>query len=180
MPCSEVATAHDSLPQAGFGLVTALGVTSCIVDDQRFSNFLGAVSVACRPGGSLVLVDSLSRGPDALTQFRSGYVARYRAVDNYRTAVRAAGFGASRRARPRFTRPIPRHGMGARSGDEPTLLVQAFDLILYFSQLTGDNGSGGEPGVTKGDVCREFEVVGREDRRPPTTLQPASPRLRST
>lgn len=87
----QVATVDDPLP-GDQALVAALGVTSCIVDDEGFHGFLAACAGACRPGGSLVLVDSLSRSEDALTRFRSGYVARYRDVPSYSAAVEATGF----------------------------------------------------------------------------------------
>lgn len=87
-----VAEGADELPAGNFGLVAALGVTSCIVDDAAFRRFLDGMAAACRVGGHLVLVDSLSRQGDALNRFASGYVARYRPVDVYRSAVQTAGF----------------------------------------------------------------------------------------
>jgi SAM-dependent methyltransferase len=86
----EVATTLDPLPTA-LGLVMALGMTSCLVDDTGFHQFLSDVASALQPGGSLVLVDSLSRGEDALTKFASGYVARYRDRSSYIAAIESVG-----------------------------------------------------------------------------------------
>lgn len=86
-----VADATD-IHEQDYDLVLALGVTSCLVDDQTFQAFLTTVHGATTPGATVLTVDSLSRRRDTLTRFPDGYVARYRSEEDYVTAFASAGF----------------------------------------------------------------------------------------
>lgn len=87
-----VADALAPLEAGAYDLVMALGFTSCLTDDQVFTDALTLMHDALKPGGTLITVDSLTFGSDRLASFDSGYVARYRNEWEYRAAIKAVGF----------------------------------------------------------------------------------------
>ncbi len=87
-----IADVLEPLDAGAYDLVMALGVTSCLVDDAVFTDFLGLVHAALATGGMFITVDSLAKSKERLDRYESGYVARYRNEGAYVQAIEAAGF----------------------------------------------------------------------------------------
>ena len=75
-----------------FDLVSCMGVTSCIIDDVKFLAILDSFKMLSKNGGFLLMIDSLSTGQDQLASDQSGYIAKYRSIDDYRTLIARRGF----------------------------------------------------------------------------------------
>jgi 2-polyprenyl-3-methyl-5-hydroxy-6-metoxy-1,4-benzoquinol methylase len=73
------------------GIVSCLGVTSCVLDEAKFGRVLDRIVKATAEGGHLLLVDTLSDGKEATRAYRNGYVAKYRQRAAYERALTTRG-----------------------------------------------------------------------------------------
>lgn len=87
-----VADVTDPLEAGVYDLVMALGVTSCLTDDDVLAAMLANVHAALKSDGTFITVDSVTPGPERLARFDNGYVARYRNEWRYVDLMRDAGF----------------------------------------------------------------------------------------
>ena len=79
-------------PQPAFyDLVSCMGVLSTIIDDWAFRRILQVMRSALRPGGRLLLRDSLSRLPEGQLIESETYATRYRNEDAYRREFEELG-----------------------------------------------------------------------------------------
>lgn len=78
-----------------FHLVACLGVVSCIHDDQKFLMLVRKLVSLSLPGGYLILVDTLGRNGEITKAYRNGYVARYRAQNEYESMFLGSGLKLS-------------------------------------------------------------------------------------
>lgn len=83
---------EDISPLARYDLVSCMGVTSCIIDDSKFLSVLDKLETLSANGGRLLLIDSLSTVHDQVVRDQSGYVAKYRSIDDYRELISRRGF----------------------------------------------------------------------------------------
>ena len=77
--------------RSGYDLVSCMGVLSTIVDDWAFRKITAAMRVALRPGGLLLLRDSVSRLPDGELVESDTYATRYRNEEAYRNRFAELG-----------------------------------------------------------------------------------------
>lgn len=83
----------DSIrPLEKYELVVCMGVTSCIIDDVKFLRILDRLALLVRPDGYLIMRDTLSNGKDQTFSDESGFISKYRAVDDYLELVTRRGF----------------------------------------------------------------------------------------
>lgn len=80
------------VPFEKYDLVTCFGVTSCIVDDIKFIRIVDKFKMLSREGAYLLLIDTLSSVQEQSITDQSGYIAKYRAVDDYRSLVARRDF----------------------------------------------------------------------------------------
>jgi len=80
------------LPYEKYDLVTCFGVTSCIIDDIKFLRIVDKFKMLSRDGAYLLLIDTLSSAQEQSVTDQSGYIAKYRAIDDYRGLVVRRGF----------------------------------------------------------------------------------------
>ncbi len=69
-----------------------MGVTSGIIDDFEMGLLLDRLAALIFPDGSLILKDTLSTAEQKTIEQPDGYVARYRNVVDYVSAVTRRGF----------------------------------------------------------------------------------------
>jgi len=82
----------EAVPGPGpFGLVSCIGVLSCIVDPEKYARVCRMLSIQTGPGGYLLLVDTLSNSGEVRRAYRNGYVARYRDRGDYAAAFARGG-----------------------------------------------------------------------------------------
>ncbi len=76
---------------ASYDVVSCMGVLSGIIDNESFLRVTQRIRASAKPGGLLVLKESLSIGePQGV--HTDGYIAVYRNIDDYLEAFRNAGF----------------------------------------------------------------------------------------
>lgn len=90
--CFEIDRLEDTLALRRYDLVSCMGVTSCMIDELSFLFMLDRLRAALRPGGKLLMKESLSLGADRLHDSGDGYLARYRGISDYRQAFLRRGF----------------------------------------------------------------------------------------
>lgn len=66
-----------------YDLVSCMGVLSCLIDDDDFHESARRLVELVAPGGFLLLVDTLGTVRPLLRTYKIGYVARYRAREEY-------------------------------------------------------------------------------------------------
>lgn len=86
--CAEI---ERVLPAQTFDLVACMGVTSCVIDDLAFLATIDRLMQLSRPGGHVLLVDTLSTRHGHVSTDASGYVAHYRAATDYRKILERRG-----------------------------------------------------------------------------------------
>lgn len=79
------------LQPSTYDLVSCMGVLSTIIDGWAFHRILQAMRSALRPGGRLLLRDSLSRLPEGQLIESETYATRYRNEDDYRREFEELG-----------------------------------------------------------------------------------------
>lgn len=94
----EVMDLEGDLPTQAADVVLCLGVFSCIHDDAVWERILAQFGRLVKPGGWLVLRDSVSLGQRWTKTYPQGYYACYRRRAEYLAAVAAAGFELKREA----------------------------------------------------------------------------------
>jgi ubiquinone/menaquinone biosynthesis C-methylase UbiE len=83
----------DDLPQdSQVDLLTCMGVSSCLTDESKYARLLNRITALVRPGGRLIMIDSLTKGQSRYSASDNGYVARYRNDAEYRQSLRDRGF----------------------------------------------------------------------------------------
>lgn len=75
---------------ASYDLVCCMGVLSGLIDNDAFLRAVRTLVSASKPGGMLLLKDSLSVGTAQATEW-NGYTAVYRNIDDYLSAFRTLG-----------------------------------------------------------------------------------------
>jgi 2-polyprenyl-3-methyl-5-hydroxy-6-metoxy-1,4-benzoquinol methylase len=75
-----------------YDVVACMGVISTIVDEWALQRAVGALSRATKPGGILLLRDSVSLLPDGQLVESSDYATRYRNVESYRRVFEELNF----------------------------------------------------------------------------------------
>ncbi|RYE41858.1 MAG: class I SAM-dependent methyltransferase [Hyphomicrobiales bacterium] len=86
--CAEI---ERVLPAETFDLVACMGVTSCLIDDLTFLAAIDKLMQLARPGGHVLLVDTLSTEHGHVSTDASGYVAHYRAATDYQKILEKRG-----------------------------------------------------------------------------------------
>lgn len=82
----------EAVPGSGpFGLVSCIGVLSCIVDPDKYARVCSMLGADLTVDGYLLLVDTLSSSGEVRRAYRNGYVARYRDHNAYVAAFQQAG-----------------------------------------------------------------------------------------
>ncbi|WP_414881818.1 methyltransferase domain-containing protein [Pseudomonas sp. IT-P2] len=80
-------------PFEKFDLVSCMGVTSCIIDDSKFIFFLQKLHALVKNHGHLLMIDTLSTTHEQSAEDpESGYLAKYRSIEDYRLLFNRAGF----------------------------------------------------------------------------------------
>lgn len=80
--------ALDDIPESGqYDLVACMGVLSCLLHDATYLQTVAKCRNLTRPGGHLLLVDTVADGREIVRAYRSGYVARYRNRNDYERAI---------------------------------------------------------------------------------------------
>lgn len=82
---------EDLRPVETFDLVACLGVTSCVIDDLAFLAAVDKLMQLAKPGGHVLLVDTLATENGRVASDATGYVAHYRAVADYRKIFERRG-----------------------------------------------------------------------------------------
>lgn len=82
---------EDLRPMETFDLVACLGVTSCVIDDLAFLTVVDKLMQLAKPGGYVLLVDTLATESGRVASDSTGYVAHYRAVADYRKIFERRG-----------------------------------------------------------------------------------------
>ncbi len=72
-------------------LVSCMGVLSCMVDHVRYSQAIGIICGLVKPGGLLMLIDTVAMNKSFTRTYRNGYVAHYRSEASYETAILETG-----------------------------------------------------------------------------------------
>jgi O-antigen biosynthesis protein len=75
-----------------YELVSCMGVISTIIDEWAFLQVRDVLTEAVKPGGLLLLRDSVSLLPEGRLVDTSDYATRYRNRDEYRRAFQSVGF----------------------------------------------------------------------------------------
>ena len=78
----DITTTH--MQEAAYDVVSCMGVLSTIVDEWAFRKITAGLSNAMRPGGLLLLRDSVSLLPEGQLIESDTYATRYRNEDAYR------------------------------------------------------------------------------------------------
>ncbi len=79
-------------PFEKFHLVSAMGVTSCIIDDSKFLFFINKLKAFAQEDAFIFMIDTLSTVTDQMATDQNGYIAKYRSIDDYRSVLLRAGF----------------------------------------------------------------------------------------
>jgi SAM-dependent methyltransferase len=79
-------------PLDKYDLISCMGVTSCIIDDLKLLSMLDKLPMMSRKGTLLLMIDSLSSEQDRLASDPNGYVAKYRAIEEYLHLIARRGF----------------------------------------------------------------------------------------
>jgi len=82
---------EDLRPVETFDLVACLGVTSCVIDDLAFLAAVDKLMQLAKPGGHVLLVDTLATETGRVASDATGYVAHYRAAADYRKIFERRG-----------------------------------------------------------------------------------------
>ncbi|MFN7154911.1 MAG: methyltransferase domain-containing protein [Acidovorax sp.] len=82
---------EDLRPVETFDLVACLGVTSCVIDDLAFLAAADKLMQLVKPGGHVLLVDTLARGGGRVASDVTGYVAHYRTIADYQKVFERRG-----------------------------------------------------------------------------------------
>lgn len=85
------AAIEDLRPVETFDLVACLGVTSCVIDDLAFLATVDKLMLLAKPGGHILLVDTLSTENGRVASDATGYVAHYRAAADYQKIFERRG-----------------------------------------------------------------------------------------
>ena len=88
----EVQEIEAVAPLEKFDLVSCLGVTSCIISETKFLAFIVRLKELSKKGGYLLLIDTLSTVQTQRASDGSGYLAKYRSIDDYRQLFSRRGF----------------------------------------------------------------------------------------
>lgn len=85
------AAIEDLRPLETFDLVACLGVTSCVIDDLAFLAAVDKLMQLAKPGGYVLLEDTLSTESGRIASDATGYVAHYRAATDYQRIFERRG-----------------------------------------------------------------------------------------
>ncbi len=78
----------DDVPESDqYDLVACMGVFSCLLHEETYLEAVAKCRNLTRPGGHLLLVDTVADGREIVRAYRSGYVARYRNRNDYEQAI---------------------------------------------------------------------------------------------
>lgn len=88
----EVKELEDTPIEEKFELVASMGVTSCILDDQKFINVLNILKACSVNNGYLLMIDSLALSGERIASGDNGYIAKYRNLDSYKSILESMGF----------------------------------------------------------------------------------------
>lgn len=80
------------VPFEKFDVVSCMGVTSCIIDDSKFIFFLQKLRGLSKTAGHLLMIDTISTANEQNAEDQSGYLAKYRSIEDYKMLFRRAGF----------------------------------------------------------------------------------------
>lgn len=80
------------VPHEKYDLVSCMGVTSCIIDDIKFLSILDKFRLLSKPGGRLLLIDTLSVEQEKVVPDQSGYIAKYRNIVDYLNLIVRRGY----------------------------------------------------------------------------------------
>jgi SAM-dependent methyltransferase len=80
------------VPHEKYDLVSCMGVTSCIIDDIKFLSILDKFRLLSKPGSSLLLIDTLSLEQEKIVSDHSGYIAKYRNMEDYLNLIVRRGY----------------------------------------------------------------------------------------
>lgn len=83
-------------PFKKFDIVSCMGVTSCIIDDSEFIFFLQKLRALTKNGGHLLIIDTISTASEQSAEDHSGYLAKYRSIEDYKLLFRRVGFAAQK------------------------------------------------------------------------------------
>ncbi|MFJ2536221.1 methyltransferase domain-containing protein [Pseudomonas sp. NPDC087614] len=84
------------VPFEKFDVVSCMGVTSCIIDDSKFIFFLQKLRELSKTAGDLLMIDTISTANEQNAEDQSGYLAKYRSIEDYKILFRRAGFAVQR------------------------------------------------------------------------------------
>ncbi len=70
-------------PFSKFSMVVCMGVTSCMIDDVKFIRILEKFKSLVKPGGYLLMIDTLSTSLEQSASDGNGYLAKYRSINDY-------------------------------------------------------------------------------------------------
>ena len=74
-----------------YDLVTCMGVTSCIVDDEKYANAVDSLTGSLREDGHLLLIDTVALGKTVTKAQKHGYIGKYRNATQYMDQVMSRG-----------------------------------------------------------------------------------------
>ncbi len=80
-------------PLEKYDLVSCMGLTSTILDDLTFLRLLDRIKMLSKPGGIVLLNDTLSLAVEQVFRCDDGYAEKYRSVNDYRQLIIRRGFG---------------------------------------------------------------------------------------
>lgn len=87
-----VADLESFNPLGAYDCVFCMGVTSCLPSDATYLRLLDKLAMITRPGGYLVLVDTVAAGSAVRARSDNGYVATFRNRDEYKCSIARRGF----------------------------------------------------------------------------------------
>ncbi|HEA3202583.1 TPA: class I SAM-dependent methyltransferase [Aeromonas veronii] len=74
-------------PEHYFDMIFCMGLTSCIISDDKFHSLITNIKRLSAPPSYIVMGDSLSKGDDILLDHHDGYVAKYRDENSYLSKI---------------------------------------------------------------------------------------------
>lgn len=78
-------------PENSFDIVLCMGVTSCVIDDDKYRALLRQIAQFTRQNGFVIMGDTLSHSQNLLLDDPNGYVAMYRDKAFYLDNLRHEG-----------------------------------------------------------------------------------------
>ncbi|WP_137132308.1 class I SAM-dependent methyltransferase [Rhizobium sp. FY34] len=85
--------AVDEIPEekGAFDIVLCMGVTSCIIDDDKYHQLIRNIAGYVHENAFVLMGDTLSHTQNLILNDKSGYVAKYRDVNQYRETLKGEG-----------------------------------------------------------------------------------------